>query len=405
MPDTNPTDLLDAELRRIAEALVASAPDVPDLVDRPVQPMSGRRAPSRRRPLAAGAAVAAVILLAGGVLAVVFGGHADDAQPEVVLAGGDDPHAPQRLILQGGRELPLGELPLDGDPVALETGGLGLDPWAAWALPRPLPGGGHVVVGPHQPPVAARPDDVDEFTEVTYGLAVVGADGRVEVERDIAPSTLAGVTATEAVLTRQPRNERGAPSGAAVVVAHDLTTGEERVVRDDDAFDPDRWTGAASAVVAGDLVIVEASRRVQHLDDGTPSAVPESESCTLRVVDLATGDAHEQPLDLDCGLVLGVQPSPDGSQMAVAYEAVYAGPEFLPEWRLAAVDLADASVGHDELVGHQVDCVPGESCPHGSSPRVFYAGMAWLDASRIRLAMVDLDSTAADLIVETIELG
>ena len=111
------------------------------------------------------------------------------------------------------------------------------------------------MVGIH-PVEEPPPEGFNEFTDLTYGLAVVGANGQVDVERDIEPSTLVGVTASEAILARQSRDDRGQPSGPASIVTHDLATGEERLVHQDLTFDSDRRESARSVVVAGDLVTV-----------------------------------------------------------------------------------------------------------------------------------------------------
>jgi hypothetical protein len=395
MPDATATDPLDAELRRIAHALVAEAPDAPRLLDGGIDRVVARRGPSRRnRPLAAVAAAVAVLVLVAGILAVARGDEAGGPDETVLAADAGLEAAPQRLILDDWRR----ELPRDGDPVRLELAGL--DPHGP---PRPLPDGGHVVVGIH-PVEEPPPEGFNEFTDLTYGLAVVGADGEVDVERDIVPSTLVGATATEAILARQPRNERGQPSGPGSIVTHDLATGEERVVRQDITFDPDRMASARSAVVAGDLVTVEASQLTEPTDENMSRVVPGTEECTLRVTDLATGEETEQSLDVECSMVRGLQASPDGSQAAVAYESSRPSRTLdLPEVRLAVIDLPGAAVRQDQLLGHNIDCLAG-SCPPGARP-ADYEGMAWDDTSTLRVAMEDLAVPFGDLFVERIPVG
>ena len=392
MPDATATDPLDAELRRIAHALVAEAPNAPRLLDGGIDSAVARRAPSRRhRPLAAVVAAAAVLVLVAGVLALTRGEEAGGPDETVLAADAGLEAAPQRLILDDWRR----ELPLDGDPVRLELAGL--DPHGQ---PRPLPDGGHVVVGIHpvrEPP----PEGFNEFTDLTYGLAVVSANGQVDVERDIEPSTLVGVTASDAILARQPRDDRGQPSGPASIVTHDLATGEERLVHQDVTFDSDRRASARSVVVAGDLVTVEASQLIEPTGENTGVYVPGSEECALRVTDLATGEETDQPLDLECSMIRGLQASPDGSQAAVAYEnSRFSGTLDLPEVRLAVINLPDGSVGQDQLLGNNVDCRAG-GCPPDAQP-ADYQGMAWDDASTLRVAMEDLAVPFGDLVVERI---
>ena len=141
--------------------------------------------------------------------------------------------------------------------------------------------------------------------------------------------------------------------------------------------------------MAGDLVTVEASERIEPTGENTGVYVPGSEECTLRVTDLATGEETDQPLDLECSMIRGLQASPDGSQAAVAYEnSRFSATLDLPEVRLTVINLADGSVGHDQLLGNKVDC-RAAGCPSDAKP-ADYQGMAWFDASTLRVATEDL---------------
>ena len=81
MPDRNATDRLDTELRRIAEALVAEAPDVPESL--PANPVVVRlHGGPGRRYLVVVAVVVAVVSLVGALLAATRRG-ADDADVRV----------------------------------------------------------------------------------------------------------------------------------------------------------------------------------------------------------------------------------------------------------------------------------------------------------------------------------
>jgi hypothetical protein len=104
-------------------------------------------------------------------------------------------------------------------------------------------------------------------------------------------------------------------------------------------------------------------------------------------------------------MVRGMQASPDGSRAAVAYEGSRSGRSLddMPEVRLAVVELPDGAVGHDQLLGHNVDCRAG-GCPPHARP-IDYQGMAWDDVSSVRVAMVDLAASFGDLVVETIPVG
>jgi hypothetical protein len=413
MPDHITADQLDAELRRIAEALVAEAPDVPRLVDDgdigSVVAQPG--ASPRHRPLVTVVAAAAALALVAAVWAVTRDNEPAGREPAVLAANAGLEPAPQRLIVWSGRD-GWREVPRAGDPIPL--GLAGLEPKGA---PRPLPGGGHVVVGSHSIPAPLAPEGLNEFTDLTYSLAVVGADGTVDIERDIERSALVGVTDTEAILARQPNNERGEASGPASIVAHDLHSGEERAIRRNVAFgaDRDRRTSAASAIVAGDLVTVEASLPEESAGEiegardvngelGVPSRIdPGSEECTLRVTDLATGKEAERPLAVGCQMVLGLRASPDGSRAAVAYERG-GHPLIGAELRLAVVDLPSGAVSHDELLGHSIDCLAFGDCP--PNPRfVAYQGVAWDDMSTLRVATVDPAGASSELILATMPVG
>jgi hypothetical protein len=86
--------------------------------------------------------------------------------------------------------------------------------------------------------------------------------------------------------------------------------------------------------------------------------VPGSEECTLRVTDLGTCEETEQPLDLECSVMRGLQASPDGSQAAVAYESSFSRPLHLPDVRLAVINLPDGSVGQDHCLATTSTAAP-----------------------------------------------
>jgi hypothetical protein len=396
------TDNTDTELRRIAAELVAEAPDAPPLTEAVgadgLRPLAIRRNVRRRGPrLAVAAAVAAVALLAGGVIAVTRGGDGTSEPDYGFMAQAGLEPAPQRLIYDDWQN----ELTADGRVVPLELDGLD-----AHGPPRPLPDGGHVVVGVRslsEPPS----EDFNEFTDLTFELAVVGADGEVEVERDLGneQTTLVGVTPTDALLIRQPEDDQGRKAGPASLVAHDLATGDERVVHRDVSFDPDTNAWARWAVVGTDLVTVAA---VEHLspraDEGEVEEVEEVPTpmrvdCTLRINDLTTGGDDERPLDLGCQQVMGLQASPDGSQAAVVYQNA---DELLGATYLAVIDLPSGEVVHNELLGERVECAP--ECSPGAQ-NIEYHGIAWDDAATVRVALTDITSTASELVVKRIRVG
>jgi len=379
MPDPTTDAALDAELRHLAEALVAEAPDeVPPF---PAASIVQGPGSFRRRPGRTAVAAAAAVVVALGTFALSIDGDnndsndGDDEAVSVIAANAGLEAAPQRLLLDRGTR----ELLADGEVVPLELAGLDGEA-------RPLPGGGHVVVGVHP-------------TDATYGLAVVNVDGTVEIERDIERSVLLGVTDTEAVLGRS--------SGRATILAHDLATGDERVVRRGVELDPDAVVDARWAIVGGDLVTVESRQDTEPSNDethgssdsGARTVVPGSDECTLRVTDLATGDESERPLDLTCQAIVGLQAAPDGRRAAVAYGNL-AGR--WPEQRLAVVDLSDGRVVDDELLGNDITC-PGGGCPPEVDSRS-YRGMAWASATTLHVALDDLDAPFDDPTVRDVTL-
>jgi hypothetical protein len=336
-----------------------------------------------------------VVAVGAFALSIDGGGDGEDGDEDtasVIAADAGLEPAPQRLLLDGGKR----ELLPDGEVVPLEQAGLD-------GAARPLAGGGHVVVGVHpidEPP----PEGFNEMTDMTHGLAVVSAAGEVQIERTIERSALLGVTDGEAVLSRQPTDERGGATGPVTILVHDLATGDERVVRRGVGVDPDARVEARSAIVGSDLVTVESRRDTvpSAHNDGVRVVVPDSERCTLRVTDLATGDESERPLDLTCQAIVGLQAAPDGRRAAVAYGNL-AGR--WPEQRLAVVDLGDGRVVDDELLGNDVTCPGGSGgCPPEVDSRS-YRGMAWASATTLHVALDDLDAPFDDPTVRNVTVG
>jgi hypothetical protein len=354
---------LDAHIRRtLREVAHAVAPaSTTDLLVLP------RRRPGRHRRTAAVAA--GVVALSGLAGAVALAGAGRDDPPAAQLGLGSDADvmnaAPQRLFLAPW----WGELRPDGTPVRLELAGL--EPHGA---PQPLPHGGYVVVGVH--PVEDPPEGFDEETDLAYELVVVGADGEVETERQIAPSTLVGATPTEAVLRRDGR-------GATHIVTHDLETGRERVLTDEPStLEEESESGTypnQSALVGNTLVSVEPDYRETGLNgdplDGDGPFVA-TDHCQMEVVDLVTGDRDERQLRFGCDLAEGVEASPDGRHLAVVYEPTRAPADGPFEVRFAVVRLDGGAVATDQSLSE-------------GGREVGYLGMAWQDDATVKVALLD----------------
>lgn len=404
-PTTEAADaVLDAQLRHIAEALVAEAPEeIPPFPDRSLVVVPTARPAAVRRWRVTAVAAAAVAVVAAGVAAVTVADDdqdrdrdGDEAVSIIAADAGLEP-APQRLLLDGGTE----EVLPGGVVVPLELAGLD-------GQVRPLPGGGHVVVGSHPAP-RPLPDDDDERTDTTYGLAVVDADGNVEIERDIERSVLLGATDTDAIVSREPTGDAGRPTAPATILAHDLDTGDERVVGREVELDPDELVSAQWTILGGDLITVESRQDTRPSDDtvtGSSSDAREvvagSGECTLRITDLTTGDESARPLDLGCQTILGLRAAPDGRQAAIAYGNLSGR---WPEQRLAVVDLATGTVVQDELLGNDITCPNSDGgCPPEVDP-LHYRGMAWTDATTVDVALDDLDAPFPDLVIRQIKTG
>lgn len=347
MPDHDTSREEDAELRRIAHALVAEAPPAPASL--PVLKTGPRRANRYGRWLVPAIAAAAVAVAAAGALLISTVGEA----PKTAHHSAASPPA-QRLFLNGWPE----EVRADGSVVEVPTGGidrLGLD-----GMPQPLPGGGFVVLGVRD--VSARsPGEAP-----VHVLTVVNADGTVELEREVQQASLLAAVPNAAILGRYE-------GGDTRLVIHDLQSGQERLIAKTDLE-------VSSADVAGNRLAVVGP----YASGPSPTG-----GCRLYLIDLVSGHRTAYQLPPACWETRGVRVSPSGEFAAVVYGVVEAVPE--PELRLTIVDLADPAIHNDELLGHNVDCPPTQ-CP--DIRPVDYLGLAWADDETVRVALVDLNADA-----------
>ena len=391
MPDTT-TGPLEDELRHIAQALVAEAPDVPDFTDltdfADLTDDAGSGASfGRRHAMAIGGVAAAVTLALVGAVAVVADGGDDDSATVLAADAGLEP-APQHLVLGG-----VSELRPDGELVDLQVDGLdGLftaEPAVAFRAD-----GSYVVVGFE--PVDPQPED---FNDLPFALRVVGADGEVEVERRVEQARLLGVTDDEAILYREPVDATAHNyTGPATIVAHDLATGVERSLGPANA-EPESWRVYRGASVVGDeLVAIAPGGQVDSdyprpvMPSGPPTEEEERdrEHCTLRRLDLTTGEETETPLDSGCS-ARAMRVSPDGSRAAVTYTATVPletdeAVSVPAEDHVAVIDLDDDTVVYDERVADVLDCpATPSSCPPEMPYFLTVRGMAWMDGTTLRV--------------------
>jgi|SRR5262245_11360068 len=352
-------DELDRELRCVAHDLVAQAPPAPARL--PAGPVVDSLAAIPRRRLgrflpALAAVTVVLIIVAGVVLGSGWFGSTGVDQASVTAAD-------RRLFLESWP----GELLPDGSAVPLEMGDL--SPRALTGAPQALPGGRHVVVSERNP-------SADRATDRANYLAVLEADGGVEVERKVGSDTewigLLASTPTEAILIRARRgldaDSYGSnPSGQGRIVAHNLATGQERPL-------PIPVTADSRSSVAADAI---GDRLVLAFPTG-------GGRCTLDVIDLTSLGWSRVAALSNCHKVRGVRVSPTGQFVAVVYGNL--GPVI--ELRFAIVDLESGLIRDDILLGHNVLC-PQSPC--GGGRQVDYLGMAWENETEARIALIDLE--------------
>jgi hypothetical protein len=391
MPDPDAADRLDTELRRIAHALVAEAPAAPEPLPAAAVARRVHGRPRRRHVLAVAVIAVALIGLASTLFLRTLR-DTDDA--DVKVSQYPTATGPQRLFLEGWP----GEVLPDGSPVELPLGGL--DRLGLSGPPQPLPGGRHLLLGVRDVTPGIPVDDDAGFEgDPTFYLVVVDADGEVELEHEVEATDdyvmLLAATPTEAILNRIPRDDGDRPLAPGRIVAHDLETGQERLLTQPDIE-------ASRADVAGDNLVI---------GEGPLWAGDPNDSCGLDVIALVSGDRTQKPLPARCSEVLGVRASPGGETAAVIYGVAAIGQT--PEVRLAIMDLVDSRIRSDEVLGHTLICPPRE-CP-GTRP-VHYLGAAWDNNTTLRIALIDLATNPAwnvegdpvtkdELLIETRTVG
>jgi hypothetical protein len=275
-----------------------------------------RRARQRRRRQVAGAftAVIAVLALAGtGVLlrpgrqhALVVPPAGTTSPPSVAAA----PPPAQRLLLSSaigvyrvgvgpsitlGGASQVGEL-LPGDQIAARKV-IGAD---SWDRSIGLPDGRIVALGPHDLLPGKKRSDGPHVEGLEVNLVVTGADGRVQVQRNVRKTgegvALLAADRTAAFLWR--------PAG---LVMHDLGSGSERVV--------------VTRTELGVSSPLDGSLSASDLVDRWLVISPASSPCSLTL--FTDGGATPQLLPVrgvGCEYVNGLRLSPDADRVAVSYQ-------------------------------------------------------------------------------------
>lgn len=372
MPERLSDHDLDRELRRIAACLVAEAPPAPTRL--PAGPVADTPVSAQRRRLGrylpAFAAVTVVLIIVAGV--VVGRGWFGSTGVDQASIGAAD----RRLIL----ETWPGELLPDGSVVPLQTGDLLRT--ALTGAPQALPGGRYVVVSERYPSVDPAPSRADY-------LAVLDADGRVELERRVGTTTewvgLLASTPHEAILIRARRDSLSGgiygsyPSGQGRLVAHDLATGQERPLSVS-VVPRSRTRTSVAADVIGDRLALAFPTGVREHRLGAQV----SGSCLLEVIDLTSLGSTRVASLPNCDEVRGVQMSPSGQFVAVVFSNDY------PELRFAMFDLEAKLARENILLGYNGVCEPVPPPCAGDSLLVGYLGMAWENNITARIALVNL---------------
>jgi hypothetical protein len=273
-----------------------------------------------------------------------------------------------------------------------------------------LPDGGFEVLGTVDlMPGVERPDGPC-VAGLDMPLVVVEASGSVGTSRQVRVRcqalSLVGAETDTAYLLRDSR-----------LVAHDLATGDERVLVDS----PGLVRAGARVGVAGDAVV--SVRPAQgDLENGCTAlaagATPEASSVpgpqvAVTVWDLTTGDTAAAGYELPGTSCLDypgpVRVSPDGHHAAIAYlHHDRDGAEERFQLRVVVVDLDTGAVVADRTVladtadlGTVFDYGPSRvGSSHGA-----IAGLAWSDEATLRVGWYEVPAAGVHWITDVIEVA
>jgi hypothetical protein len=338
-----------------------------------------RRARRRRsRQAAAGfGAVAALLTVVGvGVASQRAPSTPAPVPPAAVSAPAPEPA--QRLLLTGatgsyrtagspalklGNGDPVGELRPDGRLVGHDV--VGAD---SWDRSIGLPDGRTVALGPvDTAPGADRKDGVD-VAGLKINLVVAGADGAVQLQRDVRRKgesvALLTASGTTAYLWR--------PAG---LITHDLVSGAERVLVSRKALGvTDVFDGSVEAAdLVGERLVVSRS----------------SDPCEPAILDTRTGAAVTtlRFSDLDCKWVTGLRLSPDGATAAVVYQTSDVDSGF----RIAVARIAGAAV----LTDREVPATARK--PTAKQDQQVLTDVAWQDDRTLSVVAVPIGAGILEL--------
>jgi hypothetical protein len=201
---------------------------------------------------------------------------------------------------------------------------------------------------------------------VSFPLLAIDPTGTISLQRDVRITgewvSLIGVTPTDAVLQRYAPSQQGHPVGPVRIVAHNLTTGEERMLAETNR-------GATQGDISGDRLVL-AGDMIGDVGG----------SCWVQVSAVTTEDTA--PLhSFRCDQIIAVNAAPDGRAAAIVYEQ-WVGDAV--ELRLVVFDLDHMALIEDEFLNRSRSCT---SCLYPANAG--YLGMAWDNTSRLRIALMD----------------
>jgi hypothetical protein len=236
----------------------------------------------------------------------------------------------------------------------------------AWDRAIGLPDGRIVALGPRDLKPGVERTDGPNISGLEYNLVVVGADGKVDLRRDVRVKgqavVLAGATETTAYLFR--------PKG---LVSHQLATGAERLLTPKSKLGVKELPGP-------DL-------EAYDLGGGRLALARSGAACELSIFDLASGDVLPSAAlgTLGCEWVTALRFSPSGDRVAAAFQTG-AGDGY----RFAVIDTATGRAVRADNQGWRGD---GSDADQSAM-----AELAWQPDGTVRAMIVRIGSGSNELV-------
>jgi hypothetical protein len=285
----------------------------------------------------------------------------------------------------------LAELRPDGEVLDIELDPPGIDSVREVVA---MPDGRLAVIGIVDRMPGVSREDGPCVEGVDFPLLVVEADGSVSLSREIRVMcetlTLLDADADTAYLVRDSR-----------LVAHDLATGEERVLVDSPDMLPVIGQGS---VAAGRIATVATKPADTGCQAGTSAM-----RLVVRVAEFPSGATSEHPLpSAGCVEFAGpVRLSPDGRYAAIAYHRSTDDGDMQSELRVAVVDLDTGDAVADRVIvgadqrNEGVDLNPRSiTSSYGA-----IAGIAWDDEQTLRVAWYEVPAEGVHWMADLVEVS